>query len=109
MYEKVLPHRFSIQWKKGDLGVFNNRRFIHSSTPARNYLEFEDISKILLLQTFLPTKRPLYGLRPFYSGLQPAMKTKWNMNRESFEKTYQDFNSYYTQKYILNSKYTIIE
>ena len=34
MYKNVLPHRFSIQWKKGDLCVFNNRRFMHSSTPA---------------------------------------------------------------------------
>jgi len=52
----VLPHRFSIQWKEGDICVFNNRCFIHSSTPARNYLELNDNER-LLFQTFLPTKK----------------------------------------------------
>lgn len=51
----ILPHRFSIQWKEGDICVFNNRCFIHSSTPARNYLELDDKER-LLFQVFLPTK-----------------------------------------------------
>jgi hypothetical protein len=55
MKNSVLPHRFSIQWKEGDVCVFNNRRFIHSSTPARNYLDLTDNER-LLFQTFLPTK-----------------------------------------------------
>lgn len=54
----VLPHRFSIQWKEGDICVFNNRCFIHSSTPARNYLDLDNNER-LLLQTFLPTKKKL--------------------------------------------------
>lgn len=52
----ILPHRFSIQWKEGDICVFNNRCFIHSSTPARNYLELSNNER-LLFQTFLPTKK----------------------------------------------------
>ena len=57
MCNRVLPHRVSIQWKKGDLAVFNNRKFMHSSTPARNYMENDDSNRRLLLQTFIPTKR----------------------------------------------------
>jgi alpha-ketoglutarate-dependent taurine dioxygenase len=64
MLKKVLPHRVSVQWKKGDLAIFNNRRFMHSSTPARNYMDNPDSSKRLLLQTFLPTTRPLRGYQP---------------------------------------------
>jgi hypothetical protein len=54
----VLPYRFSIQWKEGDICVFNNRCFIHSSTPARNYLDL-DLNERLIFQTFLPTKKKL--------------------------------------------------
>lgn len=58
MEKFVLPYRFSIQWREGDICVFNNRCFIHSSTPARNYLDLNLFSETerLLLQTFLPTK-----------------------------------------------------
>lgn len=63
MIKNVLPHRFSIQWKKGDLAVFNNRRFIHSSTPAINYLDFCSPNR-LLFQSYLPTKKPLYAVAP---------------------------------------------
>lgn len=56
MEKIVLPHRFSIQWKEGDICVFNNRCFMHSSTPARNYLDLSDNER-LLFQTFLPTKK----------------------------------------------------
>lgn len=52
----ILPHRVTIQWKKGDVAVFNNKLFIHSSTPANRYLENELSNKRFLLQTFLPTK-----------------------------------------------------
>ena len=56
MEKYVLPHRFSIQWREGDICVFNNRCFIHSSNPARNYLELSNNER-LLLQAFLPTKK----------------------------------------------------
>jgi alpha-ketoglutarate-dependent taurine dioxygenase len=45
MNKKVLPHRVSIQWKKEDLAIFNNRRFIHSSTLGRNYLDNPESNK----------------------------------------------------------------
>ena len=77
MLNKVLPYRTSIQWKKGDLAVFNNRRFIHSSTPARNYLDNKDSSKRLLLQTFIPTNRPLYGIKPSYKNVHACYNVKW--------------------------------
>lgn len=59
MRDYVLPHRISIQWKKGDIGVCNNRRFIHSSTPSKRYTDYTESSTRLLLQTFLPTTAPL--------------------------------------------------
>jgi len=64
VHNKMLHHRVSISWKKGDLALFNNRLFIHSSTPTRNYMDFPESSKRLLLQTFIPTNKPLYGLKP---------------------------------------------
>ena len=56
MNEDVLPHRVSIQWKKGDIAIFNNKRFIHSSTPANNYLKNKLDNERFLLQIFVPTK-----------------------------------------------------
>ena len=63
MNTKVLPHRVSIQWKKGDIAVFNNRRFIHSSEPANNYIKNENSPERLLLQTFIPTTKPLKWIK----------------------------------------------
>lgn len=51
----LLPHRVSIQWKEGDLAIFNNRVFIHSSTPANYYLNNKFSNERFLLQTFIPT------------------------------------------------------
>ena len=56
MNEEVLPHRISIQWRKGDIAIFNNKRFIHSSTPANNYLKNKLDDERFLLQIFIPTK-----------------------------------------------------
>jgi alpha-ketoglutarate-dependent taurine dioxygenase len=64
MHKHVLPHRFSVQWKKGDIGVFNNRKMMHSSTPAEQFLKYKGGSSRLLLQTFLPTKAPLQFVQP---------------------------------------------
>lgn len=56
MNEDILPHRVTIQWKKGDIAIFNNKLFIHSSTPANNYLKNKNSNERFLLQTFIPTK-----------------------------------------------------
>ena len=77
MLNKVLPYRTSIQWKMGDLAVFNNRRFIHSGTPARNYLDNKDSSKRFLLQTFIPTNRPLFGIKPSYNNVHACYNVNW--------------------------------
>ena len=77
MINKVLPHRVSIQWKKNDLAIFNNRRFIHSSTPARNYLDNKESNKRLLLQTFIPTKKPLLGIIPSDKNVYACYNNKW--------------------------------
>ena len=77
MVKNVLPYRTSIQWKKGDLAVLNNRRFIHSSTPARNYLDNTDSSKRLLFVTFIPTNRPLFGIKPSYKNVHACYNVKW--------------------------------
>ena len=42
MNNHVLPYRRSVQWQKDDLAIFNNRRFIHSSTPAEQYMKNKD-------------------------------------------------------------------
>lgn len=77
MCEKVLPHRVSIQWKKNDLAVFNNRRFMHSSTPTRNYMDCQFSPKRLLLQTFIPTNKPLLGIKPLDSNVYSCFNLKW--------------------------------
>jgi len=77
MINKVLPHRASVQWKKNDLAIFNNRRFIHSSTPARNYLDNKESDKRLLLQTFIPTKKPLLGIVPSEKNVYACYNNKW--------------------------------
>jgi len=79
---KVLPHRVSIQWKQGDLAVFNNRRFIHSSTPARNYLDNGESDRRLLLQTFIPTNRPLLGIKPLTNRSYSCYNVKWIKDQE---------------------------
>lgn len=82
MCKKVLPHRISIQWKKGDLAVFNNRRFIHSSTPARNYMDNQDSSKRLLLQTFIPTDKPLLAIKPTDKNVYSCYNVGWIQDQE---------------------------
>jgi alpha-ketoglutarate-dependent taurine dioxygenase len=82
MCEKVLPHRVSVQWKKGDLAVFNNRRFMHSSTPARNYLDNKDSPKRLLLQTFIPTNKPLLSIKPKETNVYACYNVKWINDQE---------------------------
>ena len=82
MVEKVLPHRVSVQWQKGDLAVFNNRRFMHSSTPTRFYTDNKYSSKRLLLQTFIPTKRPLLGVIPSEMGVYATYNLKWIPDQE---------------------------
>jgi alpha-ketoglutarate-dependent taurine dioxygenase len=82
MCKKVLPHRISIQWKKGDLAVFNNRRFIHSSTPARNYMDNQDSPKRLLLQTFIPTQQPLLAIKPTDKNVYSCYNAGWIQDQE---------------------------
>jgi hypothetical protein len=53
MINHVLPYRISIQWKKGDICVLNNKKYIHSDTPAINFIEKNER---LLFQAFVPTK-----------------------------------------------------
>lgn len=64
METKVLPYKITIDWKEGDIAIFNNRRFIHSSTPAQTYINNEDNSERLLLQCFIPTTKPLKSFIP---------------------------------------------
>ena len=77
MLKNVLPYRTNIQWKKGDLAVLNNRRFIHSAVPARNYIDNTDSSKRLILLTFIPTNKPLFGIKPSYSNVHACYNVKW--------------------------------
>jgi alpha-ketoglutarate-dependent taurine dioxygenase len=97
MYQHVLPYRFTIQWKKGDLCVFNNRRFMHSSTPTRNYMDFSESSTRLLLQTFVPTKRPLYGYRLINTDKLITHNVKWVSSEVSAMDSYNSFIQYYNE------------
>ena len=83
MNTKVLPHRVSIQWKKGDVAIFNNRRFIHSSEPANNYIKNENSPKRLLLQTFIPTKKPLKGYIPNPKNVYSTYNVGWQPDIET--------------------------
>lgn len=83
MNTKVLPHRVSIQWKKGDVAIFNNRRFIHSSEPADNYIKNENSPERLLLQTFIPTTKPLKGYIPDEKNVYAAYNVGWQPDIET--------------------------
>jgi hypothetical protein len=94
MYNYVLPHRFSIQWKKGDICVFNNRRFMHSSSPAMNYMKFNDYNERLLLQTFLPTKIPFFAAKSPYLDKELLYKIGWCDSVEKSHRTTQNAFEY---------------
>jgi hypothetical protein len=83
MNDKVLPHRISIQWKKGDIAVFNNRRFIHSSEPANNYLKNKNSPERLLFQTFIPTTKSLKSYIPDEKNVYAAYNVGWQPDIET--------------------------
>jgi len=82
MKTKVLPHRVSVQWQKGDLAILNNRRFMHSSTPSRNYMENDSGNQRLLLQTFIPTTSPLLSYKPPENTSYSCYNAKWIKDQE---------------------------
>jgi len=104
MNKNVLPFRVSVQWQQGDLAVFNNRRWMHSSTPARNYMDNDDSSKRLLLQTFIPTKRPLWGMKPSKDDLYAPFHLNWVS-----EKDICLISLYEHIKYVKNKEHTAEE
>lgn len=89
MNKHVLPHRVSIQWRENDLAVFNNRRFIHSSTPAERYLKNDNDNERFLLQTFIPTKKPLFALKPSAKNVYAGYNNepKWLTDPETAVKS----------------------
>jgi alpha-ketoglutarate-dependent taurine dioxygenase len=109
MINHVLPHRISIQWKKNDLGIFNNRRFMHSSTPARNYLEFNESSKRLLLQTFLPTNKPLLGIKPINNNNTSIYNVKWISDKNKSINTSNELLKYSLITNLYNNKHNETE
>ena len=82
MTEKVLPHRISIQWQKNDLAIFNNRRWIHSSTPANEYIKNQNGPTRFLMQTFIPTKKPLKAIIPDPKNAYACYNSKWINDQE---------------------------
>jgi alpha-ketoglutarate-dependent taurine dioxygenase len=101
MKNHVLPYRFSIQWQKNDVCVFANRKFMHSSTPARNYLDFKESSSRLLLQTFLPTKEPLKAIKPITED-DIIYNVKWANTLYNSKKAHGYARSFYLNKVIEN-------
>ena len=82
MTEKVLPFRISIQWQKNDLAIFNNRRWIHSSTPANEYIKNDNGPTRFLMQTFIPTKKPMKAITPNPKNAYACYNTKWINDQE---------------------------
>ncbi len=82
MTEKVLPFRISIQWQKNDLAIFNNRRWIHSSTPANEYIKNDNGPTRFLMQTFIPTKKPMTAITPNPKNAYACYNTKWINDQE---------------------------
>jgi alpha-ketoglutarate-dependent taurine dioxygenase len=105
MSEKVLPHRVSLQWKKNDLAIFNNRKFIHSSTPARNYMDNIQNPRRLLLQTFVPTKRPLLAIRPDPKNSRACYDSQWIHDQKQSIRSTNDYVKYVKQ---MQKKYPTI-
>ncbi len=98
MNKHVLPYRISVQWQKNDLAIFNNRRFIHSSTPAEQYMRNKDSENRLLLQTFIPTKRPLKAFHPSSKEVYECYNCNWISDQEiSIKSTHSTIN--FAQKY----------
>jgi alpha-ketoglutarate-dependent taurine dioxygenase len=101
MINKVLPHRVTVQWKENDIAIINNRRFMHSSTPARNYLDNEISNERLLLQIFLPTKRPLLAYRPILNGFGMNLLFKQNgFINQNLLRSISKYNLIYKLKWI---------
>jgi hypothetical protein len=78
-------------------------------TFYKNYLSFEDSSKRLLLQTFLPTKRPMYGIVPYFTDINAAMNTKWNKNEDNVILSQGEFFTYYGTKETDGNRYLIMK
>lgn len=76
MKTKVLVHRIGMQWKRGDLVVFNNRRFMYSRTPSWNSNDTLFCDGRLVLKTFIPTKRPLLAYVP-NKNIDAAYRAGW--------------------------------
>jgi len=77
MLEKVLPHRVTVQWRKGDLAVFCNRRWMVSATPSRNYLDNRLNNTRLMLKTLIPTNRDLIGMMPSVENGGACYRVGW--------------------------------
>jgi hypothetical protein len=82
MRDHVMPHRISVQWRKGDIGVFCNRRFSHSSTPAERFMKYSESPNRLLLQTFLPTTKPMDFIAQPHLDSQALSRVGWVTSSE---------------------------
>jgi len=102
MINHVLPYRFSIQWKINDIAIISNRRFIHSNTPAINYLKFKESSERLFLQSFLPTKQPLKAYKPKFINSKTLYDIKWTNNLSSSRSAINYANKF-VEKYKIDS------
>lgn len=83
MYNKVLPNRFTIDLKKNDLCIINNKKFIYSFTPYSKYLS----NKGFLLKSSIFSnnilKRRKSNNDDIYSAINSAFDSKWVSSRSS--------------------------
>lgn len=77
MEKKVLPHQVNIEWSKGDLAIFNNNRFMHTSTPGRNYIKNKD-------DIYIPINKPLLEINLNEKNIYSSFNIKWIKDEEIF-------------------------
>jgi len=100
MIKYALPHKFSIQYIKGDICVFNNRRFIRSTTPARNYLDFQKGSQKLFLQSYISTRKEMKAYKPSLVDIYIHTKNELCINDDISKDISDSSIRYHLRKYI---------
>jgi len=77
MKNKVLPYKVNIKWEKGDLAIFNNNRFMHTSTPGKNYINNLNIIDKFSTKRLIHTNKPFSEIGPYENNIYSCYNIKW--------------------------------